>query len=60
VLNRPAVLPVPGFALNILYGEMAQIVVTGQHVVPSRLTQLGYEFRYPDLEAALRDVLDRG
>ncbi len=59
VLSRPAVLPVPAFALKILYGEMAQIVVTGQRVVPSRLTQLGYEFRYPDLEAALRDVLDR-
>ncbi|HET6870700.1 MAG TPA: TIGR01777 family oxidoreductase, partial [Solirubrobacteraceae bacterium] len=60
VLNRPAVLPVPAFALKALYGEMAQIVVTGQRIVPSRLKQLGYEFRYPDLEAALRDVLGRG
>jgi uncharacterized protein (TIGR01777 family) len=59
VLNRPAVLPVPAFALKALYGEMAQIVLTGQRVVPSRLNQLGYEFRYPDLEAALRDVLGR-
>ncbi|HSC02230.1 MAG TPA: TIGR01777 family oxidoreductase [Solirubrobacteraceae bacterium] len=59
VLNRPAVLPVPAFALKLLYGEMAQIVVTGQRVVPSRLQQLGYEFRHPDLEAALRDVLGR-
>jgi uncharacterized protein len=59
VLNRPAVLPVPAFALKVLYGEMAQIVVTGQRVVPSRLKQLGYEFRHPDLEAALRDVLGR-
>jgi uncharacterized protein (TIGR01777 family) len=60
VLNRPAVLPVPAFALKLLYGEMAQIVLTGQRVVPSRLKQLGYEFRHPDLEAALRDVLGRG
>jgi uncharacterized protein len=59
VLGRPAVLPVPAFALKILYGEMAQIVITGQRVVPSRLNQLGYEFRHPDLEAALRDVLGR-
>jgi hypothetical protein len=59
VLNRPAVLPVPGFALKLLYGDMAQIVLTGQRVVPSRLKALGYEFRYPDLEAALRDVLGR-
>jgi uncharacterized protein (TIGR01777 family) len=59
VLKRPAVLPVPAFALKLLYGEMAQIVITGQRVVPSRLNQLGYEFRHPDLEAALRDVLGR-
>jgi uncharacterized protein (TIGR01777 family) len=59
VLGRPAVLPVPAFALKLLYGEMAQIVITGQRVVPSRLNQLGYPFHHPDLEAALRDVLGR-
>jgi uncharacterized protein (TIGR01777 family) len=60
VLKRPAVLPVPASALKLLYGEMAQIVTTGQRVVPSRLNQLGYAFRHPDLESALRDVLGRG
>ena len=50
-------LPVPAFALQLLYGDMAQIVTTGQRVLPARLEQLGYPFRYPDLEAALRDVL---
>lgn len=59
VLRRPAVLPVPALALKLLYGEMAQIVITGQRVVPARLSQLGYGFRHPDLEAALRDVLGR-
>jgi uncharacterized protein len=59
VLKRPAVVPVPAFALKLLYGEMAQIVTTGQRVVPSRLEHLGYAFRHPDLEAALRDVLSR-
>ncbi len=59
VLGRPAVLPVPGFALGLLYGEMAEIVTTGQRVVPSALQSLGYEFRHPELEAALRDVLKR-
>jgi uncharacterized protein (TIGR01777 family) len=57
VLHRPAVLPVPGFALRALYGEMAQIVLTGQHAVPRRLQALGHEFRRPELEPALRDVL---
>ena len=57
VLHRPAVLPVPGLALKALYGEMATIVLTGQRAVPARLGELGYEFRHPELEAALRDVL---
>ena len=59
VLSRPAILPVPALALKVLYGEMAQIVTTGQRVLPARLEQLGYGFRHPDLEAALRDVLGR-
>ena len=56
-LNRPAVLPVPGFAIKMLYGEMAEMVTKGQRVVPARLGQLGYEFRHPEVEPALRDVL---
>ena len=56
-LGRPAVLPVPAFAIKLLYGEMSEMVTTGQRVVPARLRELGYEFRHPDVEAALRDVL---
>ncbi len=59
VLKRPAVLPVPAIALKVLYGDMAQIVTTGQRPVPARLEQLGYGFRHPELEPALRDVLGR-
>jgi uncharacterized protein (TIGR01777 family) len=59
VLNRPAVLPVPGLALRALYGEMATIVLTGQRVVPARLQQLGYHFGYTEIEPALRNVLGR-
>lgn len=54
VLVRPAITPVPGFALRLLYGEMGMIVTTGQRAVPARLTELGYEFRHPQLEEALR------
>jgi uncharacterized protein len=57
VLHRPAVLPVPALALRLLYGDMAEIVTTGQRAVPQRLEQLGFTFRYPELEPALRDVL---
>ena len=57
VLRRPAVLPVPGFALSLLYGEMSEIITTGQRAVPARLAELGYAFEQPQLEPALRDVL---
>jgi uncharacterized protein (TIGR01777 family) len=60
VLRRPAILPVPGLALRLLYGEMRQIVTTGQRVVPARLRQAGFAFRHPELEPALREVLNAG
>jgi uncharacterized protein len=59
VLRRPAFAPVPALAVKVLYGEMATIVTTGQRVVPGRLMELGYEFRRPDLEAALRSATGR-
>ncbi len=57
VLGRPAVLPVPAIGLKLLYGDMAEIVTTGQRAVPARLLELGFEFAYPELEHALQDVL---
>jgi uncharacterized protein len=54
VLVRPAITPVPGFALRLLYGDMASIVTSGQRAVPARLTELGYEFKHPQLHEALR------
>jgi uncharacterized protein (TIGR01777 family) len=57
VLHRPAVVPVPGFVLRLLYGDMAEIVTTGQRVIPAGLGRLGFEFRHPMVEPALRDVL---
>jgi uncharacterized protein (TIGR01777 family) len=56
VLRRPAIAPVPALAVKALYGEMADIVTTGQRAVPARLTELGYSFRRPQLEDALRDA----
>jgi hypothetical protein len=55
-LRRPAIAPVPAIAVKLLYGQMAEIVTTGQRAVPGKLTDLGYRFRQPDLEAALRDA----
>lgn len=56
-LHRPAIAPVPGFALQLLYGDMAEIVTTGQRAVPARLLALGHAFRHQDLDEALADAL---
>ena len=56
-LHRPTVLPVPGFALKVLYGEMSQIVLTGVNMVPRRAQELGYAFRHPELDEALEATL---
>jgi uncharacterized protein (TIGR01777 family) len=58
-LGRPAFLPVPGFALRLLFGEMAMVVTEGQRAVPARAQELGYAFRHPDLGGALRAALGR-
>jgi uncharacterized protein (TIGR01777 family) len=57
-LHRPAFAPVPGFAVRALYGEMADIVVNGQRAIPARTQALGYAFRHPELDEALRDALE--
>jgi uncharacterized protein (TIGR01777 family) len=57
VLRRPAFAPVPGLAVRLLYGDMAELVLGGQRIVPSVALARGYRFRHADLEAALRDVL---
>jgi uncharacterized protein (TIGR01777 family) len=59
VLHRPAILPVPAFAIRLLYGEMAEIVTNGQNAVPERTTALGYRHRHPDLDQALKSALER-
>lgn len=61
VLGRPALLPVPAFALHAVFGEMADGTVLGStRVKPRRLTETGYVFRQPTLEGALRHSLGAG
>jgi uncharacterized protein (TIGR01777 family) len=60
VLGRPAVLPVPAFALTTLFGEMAQATILGgQRVLPVRLQSAGFEFQHRTLFDALRFELGR-
>jgi len=59
VLLRPAVFRAPAFALRLMLGEGAEFLLQGSRVLPRRLQEAGYAFRYPTLEAALRNLLDR-
>jgi len=57
VLLRPSFFPVPKAALEVLFGEAANVIAEGQRVVPKRALELGFSFKYPLLESALRDIL---
>jgi NAD dependent epimerase/dehydratase family enzyme len=57
VLGRPAIMPTPAFAVKLVFGEMATVVLDGQRAIPKHLQQLGFEFQYLIVEAALKDVL---
>jgi uncharacterized protein len=58
-LGRPAVLPIPGLALDLIYGgELGRVLRGGQRIVPRRALDLGYGFRHPDLQDALGDLLN--
>ena len=57
VLRRPSWAPVPSFALRLLLGEMADMLLTGQRVLPAEAQKLGYSFRYPTLYEALQALM---
>jgi uncharacterized protein len=56
VVGRDAMVPVPGFGLKLAVGEMAEIILSGQKVLPERPRQLGFKFKYTNLEEALKDI----
>jgi uncharacterized protein (TIGR01777 family) len=60
VLGRPTVLPLPAFAARLMFGEMADaLLLASARVQPAKLLASGYQFRYPELEEALRHLLAR-
>ncbi len=54
VLKRPTFFPVPKFALKLLYGELADVIMASARVVPKKLLDLGFTFKYPNFEEAFR------
>lgn len=58
VISRPTMLPIPKFALKIIFGEMSQILTEGQMVLPKNFMDEGYEFKFRSLRNALNDILN--
>ena len=54
VMGRPSWAPVPAFILRLALGELAEMLLTGQRVIPAAAQKLGYQFRYANLDAALK------
>jgi len=59
VLHRPSFVPTPAFALQLLLGGFSSELLTSKRVIPERLEKHGFEFRYPELESALRQALGK-
>src|SRR6266700_1081504 len=57
VLHRPAIFPVPAIALRVLFGQMSQVLLGSQRVIPEGAVRAGFRFRYENLGAALRQIL---
>jgi len=57
-LHRPAIFPIPPFMLKLRFGEVADVLTTGQRVVPAKALALGYQFMFPDIDGALKNLLE--
>ena len=56
-MGRPSWIPIPAAAMRLLFGEMSSVLLDGQRVVPRRLLDLGFQFRFPTAGLALRDIM---
>ncbi|QTA79018.1 Epimerase, SDR39I1 family [Desulfonema limicola] len=57
VLKRPAFMPAPGFMIKIIMGELGNVLLTGQKVMPEKLLKSGYSFKFPDIRTAVEDII---
>jgi uncharacterized protein len=58
-LHRPACMPAPAFMIKLVLGEFGEVLLDSQRAVPAKLTAAGFTFQYPDLEAALGEIVGR-
>lgn len=59
VLRRPAIVTVPSKAIQLIYGEASSVLLNGPAVIPERLQNYGFRFKYPDIESSLKEIVGR-
>lgn len=59
VMGRPSIIPLPGFAMNLALGEVSMTALEGQRVMPKRILDLGFKFKYPELVEALLEIVNQ-
>jgi uncharacterized protein (TIGR01777 family) len=59
-LHRPSLMPTPGFMVRLVLGEFGSVVLKGQKVIPRRLLENGYDFKYQDIDKAIASIVVRG
>ena len=57
ILHRPSFMPAPGFMIKLILGEFGSVLLNGQRVIPRRLLDAGFQFKYPNIEEALKGVI---
>jgi uncharacterized protein len=57
VLGRPAIMPAPAFMIRMLLGEFGNVLLDSQRTIPDKLLTYGFEFQYPDIRSALKEVI---
>ncbi len=59
VLNRPTFIPIPEFGVKFMFGEMGEtLLLGGSRVIPKKLEDLGFKFKYPELKEAIKKALE--
>jgi NAD dependent epimerase/dehydratase family enzyme len=58
-MGRPSFVPLPGLAMKLALGEVSMTALEGQRVIPKRLQEQGFEFKYPELEEALLEIVNQ-
>jgi uncharacterized protein len=57
ILHRPSFMPAPGFMIKLILGEFGSVLLKGQRVIPRRLLEAGFQFKYPNIEEALKGII---